>query len=342
MAMDVARTALRLSGGPVQIACLESRKEMPAFERDIEEALAEGIVLNPSWGPQEILGNGSVQAVEFVRCTSVFDEQKRFSPRFDPSERLRLDTRSAILAIGQTPDLSFLNAGAASSEIAIKRGAISVAEDTLETTQPGVFAGGDVAGGFPAVAQAIAMGRRGAASIDRYLGGNGEIDEPLPDLPPASKWIGRDGNFAARGRAAMLELPLSKRRNGFAEVEVGFDRSAAMAEAQRCLQCDLRATIEPAPFPPERWLEMKAEAIEAVPDCEGVIQLLNAEKEIRQISGTPAMRRALAGQLSAGQASYFLFEEEKMYTKRESELLQNYLSEHGKLPTGNDLPDDLF
>ena len=342
VAMDVARTALRLSGGPVRLACLESRKEMPAFERDIEEALAEGIAINPSWGPQEILGDGSLQAVEFVRCISVFDEQKRFSPRFDPSERLRLEARSVILAIGQTPDLSFLNGSAVASEIAVKRGTISVAEDTLQTTLPGVFAGGDVAGGFPAVAQAIAMGRKAAASIDRYLGGNGEIDEPLPKLPPASKWIGWDGNFASRSRAAMPVLPLSRRRNSFAEVELGYDRSAAMAEAQRCLQCDLRASIEPVPFPPERWLEMKAATIASVPDCEGVIQLLNAEKEILQISGTPTMRRALGEHLAAGQASYFLYEEEKMFTKRESELLQNYLSEHGKLPKGNDLPDDLF
>jgi NADPH-dependent glutamate synthase beta subunit-like oxidoreductase len=109
VAMDVARTALRLSGGPVQMACLESRKEMPAFPHDIEQALLEGITIHPSWGPQEIIGNGSVQAIEFVRCTSVFDEQKRFSPRFDPSQSKRLDASSVILAIGQTPDLSFVN-----------------------------------------------------------------------------------------------------------------------------------------------------------------------------------------------------------------------------------------
>lgn len=357
VAMDVARTALRLSGGPVQMACLESTNEMPAFQRDIEQALLEGITIHPSWGPQEIIGNGSVQAIEFVRCTSVFDEQKRFAPCFDPTQSMRLDASSVILAIGQTPDLSFINGKAAvsspagsnekapipeSAKVEVQRGAIVVAEDTLATGVPGVFAGGDVAGGFPAVAQAIAMGRKAAVSIDRYLGGNGEIDEPLPELTTTDDWFGKNRAFATQRRTVMPELPLSKRKRSFAEVELGFDYASAMTEAQRCFQCDLRSHIEAAPFPPEQWLEMNREAIAGVPDCEGVLQLLNAQKEVLQISGAQTMRQTLLDHLAAGQASYFLYEEEKMYTKRESELLQNYLSQHGRLPKGNDLPDDLF
>ena len=351
VAMDVARTALRVSGGPVHMACLESWQEMPAFKRDIEEALAEGIAINPSWGPQRILGESAVEGIEFVRCTSVFDEQKRFAPRFDPSTPMRLLAGSVILAIGQTTDLSFLNGAAASSGTAdgadtprlrTKGPVIEVAADTLATGLPGVFAGGDVAGGFPAVASAIAMGRKAAASIDRYLGGNGEIDEPVTGVPEASDWLGNDKEFAARSRRAVAELPLEGRLESFAEVELGFDRAAARAEARRCLQCNLRARIAPVPFPPVRWLEMKPEIIAAVPDCEGVIQLLNSQKEVLQISGTQTMQRALLEHLAAGQAAYFLFDEEKMYTKRESELLQTYLSKHGRLPKGNDLPDDLF
>jgi hypothetical protein len=186
------------------------------------------------------------------------------------------------------------------------------------------------------------MGRKAAASIDRYLGGNGEIDEAVTGVPEASDWLGNDKEFAARSRRAVSELPLEGRLESFAEVELGFDRAAARAEAKRCLQCNLRARIAPVPFPPVRWLEMKPEIIAAVPDCEGVIQLLNGQKEVLQISGTQTMRRALLEQLAAGQAAYFLYDEEKMYTKRESELLQTYLSKHGRLPKGNDLPDDLF
>ena len=347
VAMDVARTALRLSGGPVAVACLEARHEMPAFPHDIEQAELEGITIHPSWGPQEILGNGSVQAFEFVRCTSVFDEQKRFAPRLDPSQTMRLEAGSVILAIGQAPDLAFIqnrtaDSVANGSAVEIKRGVIAVAEDTLATAVPGVFAGGDVAGGFPAVANAIAMGRRAAIFVDRYLGGDGEIDEPLPDLGTAPNWLGKSAEFATRRRSVMPELSISKRRMAFDEVELGFDYGPAMAEAQRCLQCDLRSRIEAVPFPPERWLEMRPEVIAGVPDCEGVLQLFDARKEILQISGTQTLRQALLGHLAGGQASYFLYEEDSMYTKRESELLQHYLSQHGKLPKGNDLSDDLF
>ena len=351
VAMDVARTALRLTGGPVAVACLESRLEMPAFPQDIEEALAEGIVLHPSWGPQQILGEGAVQAIEFVRCVSVFDEQKRFAPRFDPSVGMRQEAGSVILAIGQTTDLSFLEdadaakvapADPALPRVQRKGPVVQVAEDTLATAVPGVFAGGDVAGGFPSVAFALAMGRRAASSIDRFLGGTGEIDDPLPAYPPSSDWLGRETDFGGRSRAVMPALPLSSRLKDFAEVELGFDRAVAVAEAQRCLQCNLRARIAPVPFPPARWLAMTPEVIASVPDGEGVLELLNSAKEVLQISGTPAMRQALLSHLAAGQASYFLFEEDKMYTQRESELLQNYLSKHGRLPTGNDLSDDLF
>lgn len=348
VAMDVARTALRLAGAPVYLACLESRREMPAFEQDVEEALAEGIVIEPSWGPKRIIGNGSVRAIDFVSCTSVFNDQKQFAPEFDPSYGMRLEAGSVILAIGQTTDLSFLRPSANAEAhvefppVATKGPVIQVAEDSLATCVPGVFAGGDVAGAFPSVATAIAMGRKAAAAIDRYLGGDGEIDEPLPAFRAASDWLGTDAEFPARRRTAMPALDVLSRVDDFSEVALGFDRSVAIAEAQRCLQCNLRSRVAAVPFPPEPWLELEPEVIATVPDCEGVIQLLDSNKEVMQISGTAAMRSALLQHLKSGQAAYFLFEEEKLYTKRESELLQTYLGSHGKLPKGNDLSDDLF
>lgn len=260
---------------------------------------------------------------------------------------MRLEAGSVILAIGQTTDLSFLKASDAGAHaefppVATKGPVIQVREDSLATCVPGVFAGGDVAGGFPSVATAIAMGRKAAAAIDRYLGGDGEIDEPLPAFRAASDWLGTDEEFPGRRRTPMPAVDVLSRVEDFTEVALGFDRSAAMAEAQRCLQCTLRARIAAVPFPPELWLELNAESIGTVPDCEGVIQLLNSAKEVVQISGTANMRTALMQHLNAGQAAYFLFEEEKLYTKRESELLQTYLGSHGKLPKGNDLSDDLF
>ncbi|MDE3075546.1 MAG: FAD-dependent oxidoreductase [Chloroflexota bacterium] len=375
VAVDVALTALRLAAGPVHMVCLESRPEMPAFEREIQEALAEGVIIHPSWGPKEVLGARSVEAIDFVRCTSVFDENKRFAPRFDESTTMRLEARSVILAIGQAPDLAFLDEraglkpapadtvgagfkpaqgggngaavenagdGPPPPRVRLKGRSIDVDAATLAPSIPGVFAGGDVAGGIPAVVHAVAAGRKAAAAMDRYLGGDGEIDGPLPELPPRSQWLGRDAQFASRPRSSMSLLPLLDRVRGFGEIELGFERDAALREAQRCLQCDLRAGIPPAPLPPVAWLDLTPEVIATVPDCEGVIQLLDEDKEVVLISGTPAMRTALLEHLASGPAPYFLFEEEKMYTTRESELLQGYLSRHGRLPKGNDLPDDLF
>lgn len=221
VAIDVALTALRLTGGPVHVACLESRGEMPAFEREIEDALAEGIHIHPSWGPQEIFGGSSVEGIDLVRCTSVFDEKRQFSPCLDPSVVLRLEACSVILAIGQATNLAFLNGASKAVQaqeagegrvpgsgpgLQVKRGVIQVEDATLATALPGVFAGGDVAGGIPAVVYAIAMGRKAAASMDLYLGGNGEIEEPLTDLPLPSDWLGKDMTWGARGHSPMPSL----------------------------------------------------------------------------------------------------------------------------------------
>ena len=168
VAMDAARTALRLGAEAVQLACLESRQEMPAHEWEIREAVTEGVVLNVSWGPKKILGDGKkVTGVEFVRCVSVFDENGRFSPSFDETVAKVLEADTVILAIGQAPDLSFLG-----KEIDVLGGrAIAVDPMTMETSLPGVFAGGDAVSGPATVIEAIAAGKIAAASINRYFRG---------------------------------------------------------------------------------------------------------------------------------------------------------------------------
>lgn len=174
VAMDAARTALRHGAEAVQVVCLESREEIPAHEWEIRETLAEGVVLNVSWGPKKILGDGKkVTGVEFVRCVSVFDENGRFNPSFDETVAKVLEADTVILAIGQVPDLSFLE-----KEIdVLDGGAIAVDPMTMETNLPGVFAGGDAVSGPATVIEAIVAGKRAAASIDRYLrtGGKSEV-----------------------------------------------------------------------------------------------------------------------------------------------------------------------
>jgi len=107
--MDVTRTALRLGAKGVDLVCLESRAEMPAFEDEVEEALQEGIKIHASLGPKRFVEqNGKVVGLEAVRCKSVFDAQHRFNPIFEPGTESIIPCDTVILAIGQAADLSFL------------------------------------------------------------------------------------------------------------------------------------------------------------------------------------------------------------------------------------------
>ncbi|MFQ5674354.1 MAG: FAD-dependent oxidoreductase, partial [bacterium] len=106
-ALDVARSAVRFGAKEVHMVVLESRHEMLAAEEEIEEALEERIRIHNSAGPKRIVGkNGKVVGLETIRCSSVFDEQDRFNPQFEPGTEQILDADSIIMAIGQASDLS--------------------------------------------------------------------------------------------------------------------------------------------------------------------------------------------------------------------------------------------
>jgi hypothetical protein len=109
-------------------------------------------------------------------------------------------------------------------------------------------------------------------------------------------------------------------------IEQGLGEEAAMAEGARCLRCDLRLQLGTNPHPPEAWLPFDAEHVAQVPAAEGVYQLLNEEKEVFHIAGTMNLRQDLEEQLSTSEtACCFVWEIDPMYTKRESELIQQYL-----------------
>ena len=167
VAMDAARTALRSGAESVQLFCLESRKEMPGHDWEIEEAAREKVMINPSWGPKKMLGNnGKVTGVEFVRCRSVFDEKKRFNPSFDDATTKTIEADTVISAIGQASDLLFLD-----NKIGVARGVITIDPLTMQTNLPAVFAGGDAVSGTASIIEALVAGRVAAASIARYLDG---------------------------------------------------------------------------------------------------------------------------------------------------------------------------
>jgi len=341
VAMDVALTALRLGAREVQVACLECREEMPANEWEVEEALEEGVILHPSWGPQSIVSdNGRVKQVNLVCCTSVFDEQGRFNPCFDDAQTTSIETDMVILAIGQASDLSLVEGTA----VQVQRGLVQADKETMKTGVEGVFAGGEVVSGPAMVIDAINMGRQAAISIDRYLGGEGDIAQALAPAEEFDPYLGRQEGFAELARVAMPVLPVDRRHQGFDEVYLGYEEQMARQEASRCLRCDYRLHILAPVMPPEKWLPFSAEAVETVPELAGVYQLLDADKAILAIKGVINMRQALEEDLESNeQPCFFVFEEDEMYTKRESELLQQYLQQHGELPGGGagEL-DDLF
>ncbi|MFW9905247.1 MAG: FAD-dependent oxidoreductase [Candidatus Thorarchaeota archaeon] len=342
VAMDVALTALRLGTSEVQIACLESRKEMPAHEWEIQEVLDENITIHCSWGPNKIIGTDRVEKVELIQCTNVFDENGRFNPTFDDSNLKTVETDMVIMAIGQSPDLSIL--GEEKTVQISPSGLIIVNDRDLSSNISGIFAGGEVIKGPLSVVEAIEMGRNAAISIDKYLGGTGSIEETLTDQDTPNPCFGREEGFYDKSRVTMPCLPVMDRVASFNEIELGLNEKMAMEEANRCLRCDLRLEFSPIISPPEKWLEFTLESVQKTPSVEGAFQLLDENKQIIFIQGTPNLCQALEELLNTNEkAKYFSFEEDPLYTKKESELLQQFMQEYGRMPECNeDLDDDLF
>ena len=263
VAVDVALTALRLGARQASLACLETRAEMPANPWEIEQARQEGVELLYSWGPGRIIGSdGKVRGLELVRCAFVFDAQGNFCPYFDDT-KMTIAADQVILAIGQASETAFCQDFCfldEQKELPVQGGLIAIDAATQQTEARGVFAGGDAANGSATVIQAIAAGRRAAASIDRYLGGDGVVEVGSWKLEvgrgemEGGSWKGEGGNgqpydgsrergFAELERVAIPSLPVSARHAGFAEVELGCDPEQVTAEARRCLQCDLEICL---------------------------------------------------------------------------------------------------
>jgi NADPH-dependent glutamate synthase beta subunit-like oxidoreductase len=342
VAIDVALTAKRLGAKDIEMACLESENEMPAHDWEIEQAREEGITINCSWGPEEIIGDSNcVKGVCFTKCTAVFDSDKRFNPSFDKSVKHKIDADMVILAIGQKPDKVLLEKMGLDVTNA---GAIKVDENSLQTNQPGIFACGEAAHNPSSVIQAIAEGKKVALSIDKFLGGNYQPTTNNQQLT-TNPLFGRDEGFASWQRVKMPTRPIAERVKDFGQIEKGFSQSEAIKEASRCLQCDMRFCITPVTFPPkkEAHITFNEECLNNVPEKEGVYQLLDDAKNVLIIKGVANLKQGLKEQLSNSKAKHFTFELEPYYTKRESELIQHYISQHGKMPEGSSSElDDLF
>jgi formate dehydrogenase (NADP+) beta subunit len=240
--MDVSRAALRMGAREVHLVCLESREEMPAFEEEVEEGLQEGLKIHPSLGPKQFLGsNGKLTGLETIRCTSVFDANHRFNPVFEAGSEFVIPCDTAILAIGQTSDLSFLPPGLGIETT--RQGILKVDPETLSTTAPGIFAAGDIAFGPRLIISAVADGKRAAEGIDRYVRGPEWKPNPKHVLITVLDHHEMTGHYDEYSRLTVPVIPID-RRTGVAEVETGFTEEQARLEASRCLRCWINTIFE--------------------------------------------------------------------------------------------------
>ncbi|MGB7294258.1 MAG: NADH-quinone oxidoreductase subunit NuoF [Candidatus Aminicenantales bacterium] len=241
-AVDVARTAKRL-GADVTILYRRTMNEMPAIQEEIEEALAEGVNLNCLALPVEAFSeNGRLQKVKCQRMTlQGFDRSGRPRPVPLEDQVFELEVDTLVPAIGQVPELSFLN-GKTSLRLTPHK-TLEVNPETMATNVPGIFAGGDVVTGPATVLEAMRAGKIAAESIHRYLRGMSlERDYAVQEMGfevPAVE-IDPDEAFSLT-RPRMPVLSMRERNRNFKEVELGYSQQEAIDEARRCLRCDLES-----------------------------------------------------------------------------------------------------
>jgi heterodisulfide reductase subunit A-like polyferredoxin len=262
VAVDVARTAVRLGAAEVHMACLESREKMPAHDWEIEACEAEGIQLHPSRSFKRIVENekGGIGGLECINVTFM---------EFDPTGRLNLETEPGsehiipcdvvVFSIGQRAGLGFIPDSAGVG--VTRQQTIAVNPNTMAATRPGVFAAGDATTGTAFVIEAVAAGHQAADSINRYL--RGEELEPAfkPELPVVDlsraeiqERIER-GEVHVKPRVAVPELSVEERVANFSEVETGYTDELAQEEAARCLACGVCSECLSC------WYECQADAI---------------------------------------------------------------------------------
>ncbi|MBI2829736.1 MAG: FAD-dependent oxidoreductase [Chloroflexi bacterium] len=255
VAIDAARTAKRLGAEEVQLVCLESRRTMPAFGPEVEEAVREGIGLICQVMPVRIHGNG--KQVTGLECTKVKGGKRNKIgwltwPQSIEGSNFIIDADSVIVAIGATSDIPFLPA-----EIA-KEGRLIKVDYFGRTSMPGIFAGGDATIPAGSVVEAIGSGKRAALGIDLFLKGAGEAtfaslqrenNQSVSMVEYQSGDFTNDGNspvsfpelntayFVKSPRLKLPQVPRSARASNFDEVNLGLSEESAIASAERCFQC---------------------------------------------------------------------------------------------------------
>ena len=244
-AIDVARTALRLGKGSVNIYCLEKDEEMPTVAEEKNSGLSDGVVINNCWAPKRILGEGGkVTGIELMRCLSVRNAEGKFAPVYDESETITVPCSNVLVAIGQRSDYGAVLAGTA-AETADGR-LVDHDKLTFQTAEPDIFVGGDCATGPMYTIDAIASGREGAVSIHRFVNVGQtltihrntrefkELDKSKVVLPVESV------HKPARNEPTIDKSKILT----MCDDRVTFTEEQIKSEASRCLSCG-RSVVDP-------------------------------------------------------------------------------------------------
>ncbi len=247
-ALDAARAAIRAGVADVRMLSLESFAEMPVMrsaqgQDEFEHAREEGIVFQTQRSARRFIGeNGRLRAIDLIGVKRTYDDDGRFRPEFDPSIEERVEADTVILAIGQQANLEFLRPE--DGILLTPQATIQVDRNTLATTAPGVYAGGDVAFGPRNIIDAVANGKRAALSIDNYL--RGRRDESvfqlrITKIPTRSYGMPEDYDHFPRQAPPSIDL---NRRTGISEVESGYSETEARRQAERCLHCHVQTIYD--------------------------------------------------------------------------------------------------
>jgi heterodisulfide reductase subunit A len=237
VAMDCAKTAIRRGAESVDVVCLETRDcshpdGMVAHPWEIEEAEEEGVCIHPSLGPKRIVRErGKIAGLDTITCIAVYDEDRRFAPKFDEDrEAPTIKGDTVIIAIGQRSDLSGLE------KIQSEGGLLKVDKQTLQTSVPNVFAGGDIVRGPASVIEAVADGNRAALSIDRYIRGEPlAFEEDQPHIVEIDEV--NTERAVKKKRTRIKKTPVPERKKDFRQIELTLSEKEAIDEALRCLNC---------------------------------------------------------------------------------------------------------
>ena len=242
--LDVARAARRAGVLDVTVVALESADEIPADPEEIDEAEREGIRIVYRRGPHRFVGDTHVTGLETIAVTSVFDAEGRFAPTFEPGTEAVIPADTVILAVGQGADVGFLDAGRRPR--AHPAGRREGRSRLAAHVRPAHLGGGDVARGPRNLIDAIADGRRAAASIharaDRRARRPRRRTRSASSCAPAS---GASTATTTRSRASR-----SRRRRPIAASASARSRPAttstqARLEGLRCLRCFDNVMLSP-------------------------------------------------------------------------------------------------